>query len=259
MLVSVIIPTFNEEARIGNLAAYIRDHCEGGSQTEIIVADGFSTDDTPARAAKAGARVVVAPKGRALQMNSGAAVAQGEVLFFLHADTIPPPSFIKDILQANEEGYSAGCYQLAFDHDHWFLRFNSWFTRFDFTPFRFGDQGLFVNKHAFRRISGFNPALLLMEDQEIIWRLKRLGKFKIFNEPVVTSARKYLENGIFKLQFIFILIYFLYELGISQNKLMDLYKRMIRDERIEPGTPYFFRKSETAASVTPPIANKLFQ
>ena len=165
-------------------------------------------------------------------MNSGAAIALGEMLFFLHADTIPPKSFIKDIVLAASEGYGAGCYRLAFDHDHWFLRFNSWFTRFDFTPFRFGDQGLFIHKSLFRKINGFDPSFLLLEDQEMIRRIKRVARFKIFNKPVVTSARKYLVNGIFKLQFIFILIYFLYRIGIAQEKLMRLYKTLIRDERI---------------------------
>src|SRR5688572_13388415 len=181
MLVSVIIPTFNEETRIAELIHYIRN-CNGGIEAEVIVTDGFSTDETPLRAVEAGAQTIQVKKGRANQMNCGAALAKGEILFFLHADTIPPPTFISDIVHANSQGYSAGCYRLSFDYDHWFLRLNCGFTRFNFTPFRFGDQGLFIHKEVFQKIEGFNPEFLVLEDQEIVWRIKRVARFKIFDK-----------------------------------------------------------------------------
>jgi hypothetical protein len=155
------------------------------------------------------------------------------VLFFLHADTIPPLSFLNDIASAYLRGYAAGCYRLSFNYDHWFLRLNCWFTKFNFTPFRFGDQGLFVYKEVFEKIGGFDSKLILLEDQEIIWRIKAVTKFRVFNKPVITCARKYLVNGIFRLQFVFILLYCLYHTGLSQEKLVRLYKWLIHDEKID--------------------------
>jgi rSAM/selenodomain-associated transferase 2 len=233
MLVSIIIPALQEENCISGLIHYIRKKCIYGSETEIIVADGFSSDGTVLRSTEAGARTIQVSKGRSRQMNSGASIATGDVLFFLHADTIPPPSFLANIRQAFEEGYAAGCFQLSFDYPHWFLRFNCWFTRFDFLPFRFGDQGLFIRRNLFEEIGRFNEKLLLMEDQEIIKRIKQKTRFKIFDQSVTTSARKYLTNGIFRLQLIFTLIYFLYQLGMSQEKLVRLYKRLIRDDKLD--------------------------
>ena len=231
MLVSVIIPTWNEADRIGELVQYLRRCSAGHLKTEIIVADGFSSDQTVLHAKQSGAITVEAPRGRANQMNLGASAAQGEILFFLHADTLPPESFLRDLDTATKEGYSAGCYRLSFDYDHWFLRFNSWFTRFHFTPFRFGDQGLFVSREVFERVGGFNQNLLVLEDQEMVKRISGVAKFKILDTAVVTSARKYVSNGIFRLQFLFFLIYVLYKLGMAQQRLIRIYRRFIHDER----------------------------
>ena len=164
-------------------------------------------------------------------MNAGAAIAKGEIFFFLHADTIPPTSCFQDIVAVYSQGYLAGSYRLSFDYDHWFLRFNCWFTKFNFTPFRFGDQGLFIDKKLFRKIRGFNSELIILEDQEIVWRIHQFTKFKIFEKSVITSARKYLFIGIFRLQVIFLVIYFLYLIGVDQDHLVRLYTRMIHDEK----------------------------
>ncbi len=121
---------------------------------------------------------------------------------------------------------------LSFDYQHWFLKFNCWFTRFDVDAFRFGDQSLFVTKEVFIRTGGFKEDLIVMEDQEIIQRLKKVGEFKIIRKKVITSARKYLENGIYKMQSIFFLIYFMYKLGFSQLTLLKTYKRLIKQNKL---------------------------
>jgi|GEM_PF-2541509 len=172
------------------------------------------------------------PKKQILIINCAAAIAKREILFFLHADTSPPDSFLKDIEEAVCQGYSAGSFRLSFDHDHWFLQLNCWFTRFNFTPFRFGDRGLFVLKDTFKTIGGFAPDLRVLEDQEIVKRIKRAGRFKIFDQAVITSARKYLQNGIFRLQLTFILMYFLYQFGLSQERLIRIYNLFILDEKL---------------------------
>jgi rSAM/selenodomain-associated transferase 2 len=229
MLISIIIPTYNEDDKIGELVLFLKENSVGPSRVEVIVSDGCSTDGTTLRAAESGAIVISGSKGRAEQMNRAAAIAKGNILFFLHADTRPSESYVNDLVDAVQAGYSAGCYRLSFDYTHWFLRLNCWFTRFNFTPFRFGDQSLFVTREIFKKVGGFDSRLLLMEDQEIVRRIKKAVKFIVFKQAVETSARKYLENGILRLQLIFVLIYLSYKLGVSQRRLFRLYHGLIRE------------------------------
>ncbi len=225
---SVIIPALNEEASLPGLLHYLFREL-ASSPAEVIVVDGQSTDETVEVARKAGARVTTAARvGRAPQMNKGARFARGRVLYFLHSDTYPPPRFFRCIEKAVQSGYEAGCFQLGFDQDHWLLRLYSWFTQFDINAFRFGDQSLFITSTLFRRIKGFDEDLKVMEDNEIIHRLKRETSFKIMPGQVMTSARRYREHGVLRLQLVFILIYSLYHLGVSQEILLDIYRQWIR-------------------------------
>lgn len=231
-VVSIIIPAYNEAAGIGALVRYLRA-APGAEAAEIIVADGLSTDATAAEAAEAGARVVACPqRGRAAQMNHGAAQAQGELLYFLHADTYPPADFLARIQRAVAEDCGSGCFRLRFDHPHWFLRLSAWCTRFPIDLLRFGDQSLFVRRPVFGQAGGFRPELVLLEDQEIIGRLRRHGRFVVLPAAVVTSARKYLDNGVFRLQGVFLLICVLYRLGLPQSRLRAVYRALIRQDKI---------------------------
>jgi rSAM/selenodomain-associated transferase 2 len=231
-MISIIIPTFNEADQIITTIGQLNGK-SGGNHFEIIVSDGGSTDNTVALAKHAGAIVVNSPrKGRAAQMNAGASLAKGEVLYFLHADTIPPEGYLADIKEAVAMGYHAGCFMLSFDHLHWFLKANCWFTRFDVNAIRFGDQSLFVTKAAFEEAGGFSEEYVVLEDQELIKRLRKDVRFKVVKKPVVTSARKYLENGVYKTQGIFFIIYFLYVAGFSQGMLVRTYKRLITQNKI---------------------------
>jgi rSAM/selenodomain-associated transferase 2 len=233
MKISIIIPVFNEAGSIEKLISYLQDGNKEMPAYEIIIVDGNSTDATFFLAQQAGAKVILSPKkGRAAQMNAGVAIASGDILYFLHADSFPPVQFYTDITSAVQNGYGSGCYRLAFDYRHWFLRANAWFTRFDIDAIRFGDQSLFVRKEIFIKAGGFNESLIIMEDQEIIGRLKQQGAFVVLPGAVTTSARKYLDNGIYKLQGIFFLIYFLYKLGVPQQKLVKMYRRMIRQQKV---------------------------
>ena len=209
---SIIIPTFNEA---GNIAALINSLQKNDvyGLIEIIITDGHSTDDTVVIARNAGATVVVSPnKGRSAQMNYGASFAKAGILYFLHADSFPPAGYADTISDQIKKGYCIGCFRLQFDTAHWFLKANAWFTRFNYNAFRFGDQSLFVLKEIFIKAGGFNERLVVMEDQEIIHRLKKYGKFKVMPQPIITSARKYTLNGIYKMQGIFFLIYFMYRI-----------------------------------------------
>lgn len=227
-MISIIIPAYNEAGHIGPTVRRLWQLDEGQYIQEIIVADGGSGDATCKEAEAAGARALACPrKGRAAQMNYGASAARSRVLYFLHADSIPPPGFAQAIQAALEQGYACGCYRLRFDHRHWFLQANSWFTRFDVNAVRFGDQSLFVTREVFEQSGGFREDLLMMEDQEIIHRLKKWGRFRVMKSAVTTSARKYLDNGIYRMQAIFFRIWFLYYLGYPQERLLKLYRKLI--------------------------------
>ena len=160
-------------------------------------------------------------------MNIGATISTNDILYFLHADTIPPSSFYYEIKTAIEQGNAAGCYRLSFDNNHPLLTFYSWFTKFNMDIFRFGDQSLYVRKRVFQIVNGFDEELLVMEDQEIVKAIKKVSNFLIFQKSVITSARKYEKIGIIKLQLIFTAIMAMYYAGIDQQKIARFYHRAI--------------------------------
>ena len=232
-MISIIIPTYNEEESIAQTIQEIKKRDRGNLVSEIIISDGQSTDETVFVAADTGVRVVVSPKkGRSAQMNYGASRAKEAILYFLHADSIPPENFAVYISDALNANHVSGCFKLDFDYDHWFLKANSWFTRFDVNAIRFGDQSLFVTKNSFEKCGGFDENLFMMEDQEIIHRIKKQGKFVVMNNAVITSARKYHDNGIYRMQAIFFRIWLLYYLGYSQEHLLKVHKRLIRKSKL---------------------------
>ncbi|GAA4362898.1 TIGR04283 family arsenosugar biosynthesis glycosyltransferase [Hymenobacter saemangeumensis] len=229
--VGIIIPTYNEADSIRRLLRYLQQH--GAKASNIVVVDGGSTDATPQVALAEGATVLHSPrKGRAAQMNYGASHTQASLLYFLHADSYPPPGFLPDLARAVDQGYGSGCYRLAFDHPHWLLRFSGWCTRLPFTVFRFGDQSLFVTRELFEQVGGFREDLLLLEDQDMVSRLRARAPFGLLPGTVTTSARKYLENGVVRLQTIFTGIVLLYWLGVPQQRLVQLYRRLIRQGKV---------------------------
>jgi rSAM/selenodomain-associated transferase 2 len=232
-MISVIIPVYNEGSVIGNTLRLLKTISESDKVKEIIVVDGGSEDDSVDEAKKEGALVKVSSrKGRAAQMNEGASIAAGSILYFLHADSTPPAWFATDITEAVKNGYPVGCYRLRFDLDHWFLKANAWFTRFDMNAFRYGDQSLFVTKEIFGKAGGFCEKHIVMEDQEIIKRLRKHGNFTIIPREVVTSARKYIMNGVFRMQGIFYLIYLMYQLGYPQEKLLSVFRKLVKQDKL---------------------------
>lgn len=233
MFISIIIPTLNEEAQLAQLIPHLKNDPSYQLIKEIIVVDADSNDNTTKVAQEQQVTVVSSKaKGRSLQMNLGAEHAKGEILYFLHADTFPPMNFAANILAAIRDGHSYGCFRLRFDWRHWFLQANSWFTRFDVSSFRFGDQSLFVKRSCFAEVKGFNNNLQLFEDQDIIDRLRSHGSFKLLSDRVVTSARKYRKNGPYRLQVTYFILYLMYRLGVSQNTMLRTYTRLIPYPRV---------------------------
>ena len=227
-MISIIVPVFNEEANLERFIFYIKENILN-TKAELIFIDGGSSDNTVRICKERRAKVFKAPqKGRAAQMNFGASKATGNILYFLHVDSLPPPSLIEDIYENIEMGYSAGCYKLSFDSGHYLLKFYTWFTQFDVNIFRFGDQSLFITRKAFYDINGFDESLQVMEDQQIVRDIKKENAFVIIPKAVVTSSRKYDQIGILKLQFIFALIVCLYYLGISQKVIINFYLNQLK-------------------------------
>lgn len=229
MNISVIIPAYNEEALIAKTIESVRRRAFDETSLEIIVADGQSDDKTIKKAKKAGAIIVpVAKRQRSVQLNKGAQAAKGSILYFLHADTQPPLHFDQHITQRIKEGSKAGCFRLSFDREHILLRFYAWFTQFDLDAFRYGDQSLFIQKESFNNIGGFREDHRYFEDYEIVKRIKKEeDSFDILRSRVVTSSRKYSQNGIVKLQAIFIFMYVLYKVGINQAILGQIYRELV--------------------------------
>ncbi|HZB11498.1 MAG TPA: TIGR04283 family arsenosugar biosynthesis glycosyltransferase [Chryseolinea sp.] len=227
MNISVIIPTVNEENLIFRLVESVL--ATGGlSVVEVIVVDGASTDKTVTEAKKAGAIVLNCPgSSRANQMNLGAKNARGDLLYFLHADVKIPKSFVTDILKAYEEGYQAGCYRFKFDSSKFMLRFNSYCTRFKGIMCRGGDQTLFITKTMFLKLGGFNEYYTIMEDYDLIQRIREHAKFKIIPENVLVSARKYEKNSWLRVQSANFIVFMMFFLKRHPSQMKEAYRKML--------------------------------
>ncbi len=262
--ISVIIPILNEEAIISNLLSFLIDNSSPDRVKEIIVVDGGSSDASEKevsnfiRAHRATQQLValsseskthgkssylktselvypvyteirwmVSPKGRPLQMNKGAASASGSILYFLHADTFPPPNFDRYILDAVNQGKQAGCFRMKFNSAHPLLKLSQWFTRFNWKICRGGDQSLFVTKNVFETLEGYNENYHVYEDCEFINRLYDHFGFTVLDKNVLTSPRKYEKNGVFKLQYHFTIIHIKKRLGATPEGLYEYYKKNI--------------------------------
>ena len=224
---SIIIPTFNEADNIGKLINYLKKN-DVNKLTEIIIADAGSTDNTSEIAIKDGAKVLLCPtKGRAAQMNYGASFAGSDILYFVHADCLPPESFLNEIIHAIQNGFEFGRYRTKFDSNKKILKINGWFTRFDWFICYGGDQTLFITKKLFNRIGGFNCDMMMMEDFDIVQRGKQFAKYRIIEKNVLISARKYDNNSWLKVQLANRTIVNMYKKGAAQNDMVKKYKELL--------------------------------
>ncbi|RKN83313.1 TIGR04283 family arsenosugar biosynthesis glycosyltransferase [Ulvibacterium marinum] len=225
--ISIIVPILNEADYIGKLLSCLQNEIAPEHVEEILVIDGGSTDSSLKIAEEYGATIVHSEKGRAKQMNLGAQMAKAEILYFLHADTLPPKNFVLYILEAVKGGFQAGCFQMQFDSNSRFLKFFAWFTRINHQICRGGDQSLFVTKRLFQNSKGFNEDYKIYEDNEFIGRLYKKTKFKVLPLQVKTSARRYDKVGAIRLQYHFGVIHLKNYLGAGPDQLYDYYKRKI--------------------------------
>ena len=197
-MISIIIPTFNEEKA---LPATLRAVGEQAGDYELIVVDGGSQDRTQALVrADARLRLLAAPKGRASQMNAGAAAARGEWLLFLHADTLLPDGALKRLHEFEPDpSIQAGGFLHRFSGDDWRLRLISWLdnVRCRRTRIIYGDQALFVRRGLFEQLGGF-PDQPILEDVAFCERLVRVARPVLLSPPVMTDPRKFVTMGVWR-------------------------------------------------------------
>lgn len=226
--ISIIIPIFNEVNSISKLLLHLESEIFQKEAIEIIVVDGGSSDGSQNKLrANFNVRLIEVGKGRAKQMNAGAKVATGNILYFLHCDSFPPHHFDQIIINEVQKGNLAGCFRLKFDYNHPLLMVSQWFTRFNHISCRGGDQSLFITKNLFEEIKGFNEKYNIYEDNEIISRLYAKKQFVVIPDYIITSARRYRENGVWRLQFHFGIIHLKRRLGHPAESMLRYYKKHI--------------------------------
>ena len=238
--ISIVIPVYNESSRILNTLKYVLAHSSVYNIIEMIVVDGGSTDDTSKKVQDwitrnkaendidvTSVKLLHSEKGRAKQMNRGAREALGDILYFLHADSFPPKYFDQLIVDEVKNGYNCGCFKMTFDSQHWWLKLAGWFTQFNWLICRGGDQSLFVTKTLFNKVGGYDDNYLIYEDNVLISKLCKVGRFKVIQQSLTTSARHYQNHGVWKLQYHYWMVHLKKSLGASPQSLYQYYKKHV--------------------------------
>lgn len=221
--VSVVIPTLDEA---GHILACLQSVWMQPGRVEALVVDGGSTDDTAAKAMSASATVLRSPRGRGAQCNTGARAASGDMLLFLHADTVLHPGAVAAVRAAlADERVVGGTFTLRFDRDDMILRFYAWCTRLPFRLFHYGDQGIFVRRATFDSLGGFRE-WPLMDDVDFLARLRTAGRTVILPLPVTTSARRFARHGVVRQQLQNTALVLLFHLGVAPTRLAAWYGKV---------------------------------
>lgn len=223
MRFSIIVPVLNEEAVLDDQLAHLTVQC-AQYDCEVLIVDGGSTDNTISIAQRYG-QVIHSARGRATQMNIGAAAARGEVLLFLHADTrLPDEAFnaIQRSLASPE--VVGGAFQLCFTCNQWPYRLVACITnlRARLSTIFTGDQAYFMRASSFQAVGGY-PNQPLMEDLEIIARLRKLGEVSLLPLYVTTSARRHEQLGLLRSVLFMWYMRTLYKFGVSPAQLQRMY------------------------------------
>ena len=222
MSLSIVIPVLNEALGLPSLLARMAAVAEHG--VDIIFVDGGSTDTTVALIKAASQRVIAAPKGRAWQMNAGAAQTTGSLLLFLHADTQLPANAVASICRQLRSSTCWGRFDVRIAGTAWMLgvvaHMMNWRSRM--TGVATGDQALFMTRAAFNSVGGFSEQSL-MEDIEISRKLKHLSRPACIRTPVITSGRRWETYGVWKTIFLMWRLRWAYWRGQSAQQLAQLY------------------------------------
>ena len=231
--ISIIVPVLDEAALIGPFLAHLRVRASGA---EIIVVDGESRDGTRSIAGPLADMLSNAPRGRASQMNAGAALATGEILWFLHADSILPHDAVRDIMSAlNDPGMAGGCFRLRLPSKEMIYRISDSVGNLGVQVFGFalGDHGIFCRRATFEKSGGY-PDVPILEDAEIYRRLGRNGRMRQLRAEIISSPRSYQRWGPYRTTAIYFCILVLYVLGVPIRFLNPLYRHLARRLRTFP-------------------------
>lgn len=226
-LASIIVPVLNESALI---RAFLEQLRAVAPNAEVIVVDGGSDDGTPELSSGLADRVLKSSRGRARQMNAGAAVARGEVFWFLHADSVIPAHALEEIGKVlHEDSIVGGCFRLRLPGREWIYRVSDSLGNIGVQVFGFalGDHGIFCRRQAFLSAGQF-PDVPLMEDAELYRALRRRGRMRQLRPAIVGNQRRYEELGPYRTTFYYTLILGLYLAGARMSTLKAVYRRLTR-------------------------------
>ena len=222
-MLSIVIPCLNEAQGIADTLTALAPLRQRGS--EVIVVDGGSTDDTVACAEQHADLVVAAPRGRAAQMNAGAARARGSILLFLHADSVPPPeadALIVDGLNRTRRNWGRFDARIAGPHPMLRAVERLMNLRSRITGIATGDQGIFVTRSLFTAVGGY-PEIALMEDLALTKQLKRFGAPLCLKHRITTSARRWERDGVLRTILLMWRLRLAYRLGADPGRLAVRY------------------------------------
>ena len=218
---SIIIPVYNEASLLDESLKKLFDGLRGISGIEVILSDGGSTDNTLAIARQYPCKILSGTTGRARQMNVAGHQASGDFLLFLHADSSLPDGWIKQVQASQKWGF----FPVKLSGRHWLLRVIESAINFRsrISKVATGDQGLFFRRSFFHQLGGF-PDIPIMEDIAVSKRARVLSKPTIGRYAVITSSRRWEQNGIIKTVFLMWGLRFAYWLGISPQRLHRIYQ-----------------------------------
>ena len=223
---SVILPVLNEAKGINDALAHLRS-IDDGSIREIILSDGDPAGSTLEAARDASVATVAGPPGRGGQLNRGAALATGDILLFLHADTIlPPRAFERIRLALADPSVAGGAFDLGIASPRWYFRVTERYAacRTRLTRIPFGDQAIFLRRAFFERIGRYAD-IPVMEDVELMTRVRRTGgRITILPDRVLTSARRWEQEGVLFTTCRNWMLQGLYCLGVKPERLARFYR-----------------------------------
>ena len=228
-MISVIIPAHNEKRNLEKLIPLLLANSKFAS-CEIIVSLSSENSDQSEEILQNFNVIVLrcSKKGRAIQMNEAVARCKGDIIAFLHADVIPPATFLSDIQKTIAAGYEAGFFSYRFDTDNFFLKVNATFTARDGIFTGGGDQCLFIKKALFEQLGAFDENQVVMEDFEFFDRMKEQKvRYKIVKSDLVVSARKYKNNPYLRVNLSNLLLLTLFKMGYPSKKLKSLHNKLL--------------------------------